>query len=158
MPITFEEFERNMHESGSRLLQNLRKELIKSALRMEGRSKQKAFSQFNNSRVRGGRLRQSIAGTFGYHKGSPTAFLQAGGQMGGGDVFYARFIEFGTKDPPKPRLVYFGKEDGKKIFRWVKRGIRPRLFIGRSIAAEQKIFPPDLREAVTAALVGGRIA
>ena len=78
--------------------------------------------------------------------------------MGGVDVCYARYVEFGTPDPPRPRLVFFGTEGGKKIFRYVRRGIRPRLFLGRSIEAEQKRFPPDLRDAVTGALRGGRSA
>ena len=95
----------------TRLINQLEKQLKISALRMEGRSKNVAFSRFQNQT---GRLRQSIAGRFGYINGKPTAFLQAGGQFGGSDVEYANFIEFGT------------------------RLIRPRLFLGRSVKVEQE--------------------
>lgn len=94
----------------TRLINQLEKQMKISALRMEGRSKNVAFSRFENQT---GRLRQSIAGRFGYIDGKPTAFLQAGGQFGGSDVDYAKFIEFGT------------------------RFIRPRLFLGRSVEVEQ---------------------
>ncbi len=94
----------------TRLINQLEKQMKISALRMEGRSKNVAFSRFQNQT---GRLRQSIAGRFGYIDGKPTAFLQAGGQFGGSDVDYAKFIEFGT------------------------RFIRPRLFLGRSVEVEQ---------------------
>ncbi len=96
---------------------------------MEGRSKQLRFSRFEN---RTGRLRQSIAGNFGVINGRPAAILQAGGQARGADVFYAKYIEFGT------------------------RYIRPRLFLGRSVEAEKEDLSKDLQKAITAALMGKR--
>ena len=93
---------------------------------MEGRSKQVAFSRFNNQT---GRLRQSIAGRFAVVDGKPTAILQAGGQFGGAELEYARFIEFGT------------------------RYIKPRRFLGRSIEAQQKEIQPQLQDLLRAALI-----
>ena len=127
--ITLLEFQDNLKKSRSKLLERIEKQLKISALRMEGRSKQKAFSRFSNQT---GRLRQSIAGNFGYYKGRPTAFLQAGGQFRGANVNYAEYIEFGT------------------------RYIQPRLFLGRSVEAEQEELLPAIRKAVSAALLGKR--
>jgi hypothetical protein len=55
--------------------------------------------------------------------------LQAGGQFGGAELEYARFIEFGT------------------------RYIKPRRFLGRSIEAQQKEFQPKLQDLLRAALI-----
>jgi len=112
----------------TRLLNELEKTLKISALRMEGRSKQVAFSRFNN---RTGRLRQSIAGRFAYIDGKPSSILQAGGQFGGSDVNYAKYIEFGT------------------------RTIRPRLFLGRSVVKEQEEIKPKLNKLLEIALFEG---
>ena len=112
----------------TRLLNELEKTLKISALRMEGRSKQVAFSRFNN---RTGRLRQSIAGRFAYIDGKPTAILQAGGAFGGKDLEYAKYIEFGT------------------------RFIKPRLFMGRSVIKEQEDLKPKLNKLLEIALFEG---
>jgi hypothetical protein len=112
----------------TRLLNELEKTLKISALRMEGRSKQVAFSRFRNQT---GRLRQSIAGRFAYIDGKPTAILQAGGAFGGSDVNYAEYIEFGT------------------------RFIKPRLFLGRSVAKEQEELKPKLNKLLEIALFEG---
>mgnify|MGYP003658487019 FL=1 len=130
--ITLLEFQDNLKKSRSKLLERIEKQLKVSALRMEGRSKQKAFSRFNNQT---GRLRQSIAGNFGYYKGRPTAFLQAGGQFRGANVNYAEYIECGTKTRNK---------------------ITPRLFLRRSVEAEREDLLPAIRKAVSAALLGKR--
>ena len=153
--ITIEEFRNNLKTAQSELLRRLEKVLKLSALRMEGRSKQPAFSRFNNNT---GRLRQSIAGNFGVIEGRPVAILQAGGQFGGANVDYARYVEFGTKDPSSPRLVFFGKENGENKFRYVRRGIKPRLFLGRSVEAEKEQLTPDLKKLVTAVLLGRKNA
>tara|TARA_Y100000592_G_C5280562_1_gene226052 strand:- start:84 stop:482 length:399 start_codon:yes stop_codon:yes gene_type:complete len=127
--ITLKEFQESLKQSRSKLLERIEKQLKISSLRMEGRSKQLRFSRFEN---RTGRLRQSIAGNFGVINGRPAAILQAGGQARGADVFYAKYIEFGT------------------------RYIRPRLFLGRSVEAEKEDLSKDLQKAITAALMGKR--
>tara|TARA_Y100001938_G_scaffold35296_1_gene48546 strand:- start:23 stop:421 length:399 start_codon:yes stop_codon:yes gene_type:complete len=127
--ITLKEFQEGLKKSRSKLLERIEKQLKISSLRMEGRSKQLRFSRFEN---RTGRLRQSIAGNFGVIDGRPAAILQAGGQARGADVFYAKYIEFGT------------------------RYIRPRLFLGRSVEAEKEDLSKDLQKAITAALMGKR--
>ena len=125
--LTLDDFRRNLERSKSQLLTRLEKQLKISALRMEGRSKDRTFSRFKNDT---GRLRQSIAGNAGFFNGRPAAFLQAGGQFRGADVNYAKFIEFGT------------------------RHIRPRLFLGRSVEAEKENLIPEIRKVVTAVLLG----
>ena len=125
--ITLQQFQENLKKSRSELLARIEKQLKLASLRMEGRSKQLKFSRFSNQT---GRLRQSIAGNYGIIEGRPAAILQAGGQMRGADVFYAKYIEFGT------------------------RHIRPRLFLGRSVQAEAKELLPALQKAVAAALMG----
>lgn len=124
--MDFNELSPQMRGAKTRLLNQLEKRLKIAALQMEGRSKQVAFSRFNNQT---GRLRQSIAGRFAVIDGKPTAILQAGGQFGGAELEYARFIEFGT------------------------RYIKPRRFLGRSIEAQQKQFQPKLQDLLRAALI-----
>ena len=124
--ITPKKFDRELKGGADRLLKQLVKRLKIAALQMEGRSKQNVFSGFNN---RTGRLRQSIAGRFVILDGKPTAVLQAGGQFGGAELDYARFIEFGT------------------------RRIQPRRFLGRSIEAQQKEIQPQLQDLLRAALI-----
>ena len=124
--ITPKKFDRELSGGANRLLKQLVKRLKIAALQMEGRSKQNVFSGFNN---RTGRLRQSIAGRFVILDGKPTAVLQAGGQFGGSELEYARFIEFGT------------------------RYIQPRRFLGRSIEAQQKEIQPQLQDLLRAALI-----
>ena len=124
--ITPKKFDRELKGGANRLLKQLVKRLKIAALQMEGRSKQNVFSGFNNQT---GRLRQSIAGRFVILDGKPTAVLQAGGQFGGSELEYARFIEFGT------------------------RYIQPRRFLGRSIEAQQKLIQPELQDLLRAALI-----
>lgn len=124
--MEFNELSPQMRGAKTRLLNLLEKRLKIAALQMEGRSKQNVFSGFNN---RTGRLRQSIAGRFAIVDGKPTAILQAGGQFGGAELEYARFIEFGT------------------------RYIKPRRFLGRSIEAQQKELQPKLQDLLRAALI-----
>tara|TARA_R100001510_G_C7483370_1_gene94378 strand:- start:120 stop:509 length:390 start_codon:yes stop_codon:yes gene_type:complete len=124
--ITPKKFDRELKGGADRLLKQLVKRLKIAALQMEGRSKQNVYSMFNN---RTGRLRQSIAGRFAIVDGKPTAVLQAGGQFGGAELEYARFIEFGT------------------------RYIKPRRFLGRSMEAQQKEIQPQLQDLLRAALI-----
>tara|TARA_R100000664_G_scaffold22211_1_gene31651 strand:+ start:1983 stop:2396 length:414 start_codon:yes stop_codon:yes gene_type:complete len=106
-------------------------ELKFAALSMEGRSKQLGFSRFKN---RTGRLRQSIAGRF--IKGDDfSVVLSAGGHSGGKDVFYAKYIEYGTK-------------------RNGKRAITPRLFLSRSRDEELKTLKPNLDKGIAKILMG----
>lgn len=124
--MDFQDLSPQMRGAKWRLLNQLEKRLKISALEMEARSKQVAFSRFNN---RSGRLRQSIAGRFAVVDGKPTAILQAGGQFGGAELKYARYIEFGT------------------------RYIKPRLFLGRSIEAQQNEIRPKLNDLLRVALL-----
>lgn len=148
--MEFNELSPQMRGAKTRLLNLLEKRLKIAALQMEGRSKQRSFSRFNNQT---GRLRQSIAGRFAIIDSKPTAILQAGGQFGGEELIYARAIEFGTPNPPTPRLVFFGTENGKKQFRYVRRGIKPRRFLGRSVEAQQNELLPKLQDLLRAALI-----
>lgn len=124
--MDFNELSPQMRAAKTRLLNQLEKRLKISALQMEGRSKQITFSRFNNQT---GRLRQSIAGRYAVVDGKPTAILQAGGQFGGAELQYARFIEFGT------------------------RHIKPRLFLARSVEAQQKEIKPKLQDLLRVALI-----
>ena len=127
--ITPDRFDTELNGSGDRLLAQLIKRLKISALQMEGRSKQNIYSGFKNQT---GRLRQSIAGRFIVVNGMPTASLQAGGQFGGEELEYAKYIEFGTR--------YIG----------------PRLFLGRSIRDQRKILEPKLNALLRIALLQGK--
>ena len=124
--MDFNDLSPQMRAAKSRLLKLLEKRLKIAALEMEARSKQVAFSGFNN---RTGRLRQSIAGRYMVIDGNPTAVVQTGGQFGGDELNYARFIEFGT------------------------RYIKPRRFLGRSMEAQQKKIQPQLQDLLRAALI-----
>lgn len=125
--MDFNDLSPQMRGAKKRLLNQLEKRLKISALQMEARSKQVAFSRFNN---RTGRLRQSIAGRFVVVDGKPTAILQAGGQFGGAELEYAEFIEFGT------------------------RYIKPRLFMARSVQKQQQEIRPNLNDLLRVALFG----
>jgi hypothetical protein len=124
--MDFQDLSPQMRGAKRRLLNQLEKRLKIAALEMEGRSKQVAFSRFNN---RTGRLRQSIAGRFAIVDGKPTAILQSGGQFGGVELEYARYIEFGT------------------------RYIKPRLFMGRSIEQQQQEIRPKLNDLLRVVLL-----
>ena len=124
--MEFDQLSPQMKGAKTRLLNQLEKRLKIAALQMEGRSKQVTFSRFNNQT---GRLRQSIAGRFAVVDGKPTAILQAGGQFGGAELEYARFIEFGT------------------------RYIKPRLFLARSVEKQQQEIQPKLQDLLRIALI-----
>lgn len=125
--MDFDQLSPQMKGAKTRLLNQLEKRLKISALQMEARSKQVTFSRFNNQT---GRLRQSISGRFAIVDGKPTAILQAGGQFGGAELGYARFIEFGT------------------------RYITPRKFLGRSVEKQQQEIRPKLNDLLKTALLG----
>ena len=125
--MDFDQLSPQIRGAKTRLLNQLEKRLKISALQMEARSKQVTFSRFNNQT---GRLRQSIAGRFSVIDGKPTAILQAGGQFGGAELGYARFIEFGT------------------------RYIKPRKFLGRSVEKQQQEIRPKLNDLLKTALLG----
>ena len=125
--MDFDQLSPQMRGAKTRLLNQLEKRLKISALQMEARSKQITFSRFNNQT---GRLRQSIAGRFSVIDGKPTAILQAGGQFGGAELGYARFVEFGT------------------------RYIKPRKFLGRSVEKQQQEIRPKLNDLLRTALLG----
>ena len=126
--MEFDQLSPQMKGAKTRLLNQLEKRLKIAALEMEGRSKQIAFSNFNNQT---GRLRQSIAGRFAVVDGKPTAILQAGGQFGGQELSYARYIEFGT------------------------RYIKPRRFLGRSVEKQQEQIKPKLQDLLRTVLIKG---
>lgn len=131
--LTLEEFQSRIRKSSSKLVKKINRELKISALRMEGRSKQISFSRFKNRTTN---LRGSIAGNFGIFNGRPAAFLQAGGQFGGNDIFYAEFIEFGKSEATGSRRI------------------TPRLFMGRSVEVEEKLLDNKFKEILKEALEG----
>jgi hypothetical protein len=124
--MRIEDLSPQMKGAKTRLLKELEKRLKIAALSAEARSKNVAFSRFNND---SGRLRQSIAGRYATVDGKPTMILSAGGQFGGKELRYARFIEFGT------------------------RSIKARLFLGRSLDEERKELKPKLESLLKDSLV-----
>lgn len=124
--MRIEELSPQMKGAKTRLLKLLEKRLKIAGLNMEGRSKGIAFSGFNNN---SGRLRQSIGSQFQIVDGKPTVVLRAGGQFGGRELKYARFIEFGTK--------YIGE----------------RRFLGRSMDIEKNKLQPKLQDLLRTALI-----
>lgn len=124
--MEIEQLSPQMRAAKTRLLKELEKRLKISALNAEARSKNVAFSRFNNDT---GRLRQSIAGRYAVMDGKPTMILSAGGQFGGKELRYARFIEFGTR-------YIIGRE-----------------FLGRSMAEERKELKPRLDSLLRDSLV-----
>ena len=123
--LSFDDFLRRVREADNRLLQELERVLIRSALRMERDGKINATS---DPLVRTGRLRSSITGLVDAPLGSPRVVLRAGGSTSGQDVDYAEFVEFGT------------------------RFIRPRLFLGRAVNSESERLPDRLSSLLDVAL------
>jgi len=123
--MRIEDISPQMKGAKTRLLKELEKRLKISALQAEARSKNISFSRFSNDT---GRLRQSIAGRFTIEDGRPTMILSAGGQFGGKELDYARYVEFGTKY------------------------IKPRLFLRRSLDEETKELKPRLADLLKVAV------
>lgn len=123
--LSFDDFLKRVREADNRLLQELERVLIRSALRMERDGKINATS---DPLVRTGRLRSSITGLVDAPLGSPRVVLRAGGSTSGQDVDYAEFVEFGT------------------------RFIRPRLFLGRAVNSESERLPDRLSSLLDVAL------
>lgn len=123
--LSFDDFLRRVREADNRLLQELERVLIRSALRMERDAKINATS---DPKVQTGRLRSSITGLVDAPLGSSRVVLRAGGSTSGQDVDYAEFVEFGT------------------------RFIRPRLFLGRAVNAESERLPDRLSSLLNVAL------
>ena len=123
--LSFNDFLKRVREADNRLLQELERVLIRSALRMERDAKINATS---DPLVRTGRLRSSITGLVDAPLGSPRVVLRAGGSTSGQDVDYAEFVEFGT------------------------RFIRTRLFLGRAVNAESERLPDRLSSLLNVAL------
>ena len=123
--LSFNDFLRRVREADNRLLQELERVLIRSALRMERDAKINATS---DPVVRTGRLRSSITGLVDAPLGSPRVVLRAGGSTSGSDVDYAEFVEFGT------------------------RYIKPRLFLGRAVNSESERLPDRLSSLLNVAV------
>ena len=121
--LSFNDLLRRLREADDRLIAELERTLQISALRMERDAKINATTF---PRVRTGRLRSSITGFVDSTLGSPRVRLEAG--RAGSNVDYADFVEFGT------------------------RYIRPRLFLGRAINAEQQRLPDRLSNLLNVAL------
>ena len=119
MSLSFDEFEEIVKQAHNKMLARLEVILLINAKKAESRSIGKTFSRFKNDT---GNLRKSINGSVTTIDGNLSMVLRAGGILGGADVAYAKFIEFGTK-----------------------RGIRARLFMGRSFAIQQEELNKDLR-------------
>jgi hypothetical protein len=118
--------------------------MTKTAFRMEAAAKINATFY---PKIIDNRLRSSINAR--YRSGGPEVVLQAGGQSRGQTVNYAGFVEFGTKDPIKPRL-FFDKKN--KQYRYARKGIKPRFYLKRAVEKEQKRLPDDLRKMLKMAL------
>jgi hypothetical protein len=123
--LSFDDFLKRVREADNRLLLELERVLIRSALRMERDAKLNATSY---PKVRTGRLRSSITGLVDAPLGSPRVVLRAGGSTSGTDVDYAEYVEFGT------------------------RYIKPRLFLGRAVNAESQRLPDRLSSLLNVAL------
>ena len=87
--LSFDDFLKRVREADNRLLQELERVLIRSALRMERDGKLNATSY---PKVRTGRLRSSITGLVDAPLGSPRVVLRAGGSTSGTDVDYAEYV------------------------------------------------------------------
>ncbi len=123
--LSFSDLLKRVREADNRLLQELERVLIRSALRMERDGKLNATSY---PKVRTGRLRSSITGLVDAPLGSPRVVLRAGGSSSGSDVDYAEYVEYGT------------------------RYIKPRLFLGRAVNAESERLPDRLSSLLDVAL------
>ncbi len=126
MSISYEQFHEINQQALNRMLQRLEVILRINAEEAASRSSQKTFSRFEN---RSGRLRQSINGSVRKQDGKLAMVLRAGGVFGGKDVFYAKFVELGTR-----------------------KGLRARLFLGRSFAIQKDTMREDLRPLLREAL------
>tara|TARA_A100001011_G_C14319969_1_gene850031 strand:+ start:6028 stop:6426 length:399 start_codon:yes stop_codon:yes gene_type:complete len=123
--LSFDQFIKVQEKASKRLIDDLKKILEASALKMERSAKVNATSF---PKVRTGRLRSSIHGLIDAPLATPRIILRAGGQSGGSDVRYAKFQEFGT-DNIQP----------------------PRLFLGRAVAKEKDNLPDKLRSLLSVA-------
>ena len=123
--LSFNDFLKRVREADKRLLQELERVLIRSALRMERDAKINATSY---PKVQTGRLRSSITGLVDAPLGSPRVVLRAGGSTSGSDVDYAEYVEYGTPT------------------------IKPRLFLGRAVNAESKRLPDRLSSLLNVTL------
>ena len=123
--LSFSDLLKRVREADNRLLQELERVLIRSALRMERDAKINATSY---PKVQTGRLRSSITGLVDAPLGSPRVVLRAGGSSSGSDVDYADYIEFGT------------------------RYIKPRLFLGRAVRSESERLPDRLSSLLSVSL------
>lgn len=123
--LSFEEFLNRMKKADENLINELERVLTISSLRMEKSAKLNATSF---PRVRTGRLRSSITGLVDAPNGVPRIVMRAGGTTSGQDVYYAKYVEFGTNR------------------------IKPRLFMGRSVKRERELLPDRLNDLLSIAL------
>ena len=123
--LSFDDFLKRVRKADNRLLQELERVLIRSALRMERDAKENATT---DPEVVKGRLRSSITGLVDSPLGTPRVVLRAGGSSSGSDVDYAKYVEFGT------------------------RYIKPRLFLGRAVNAESERLPDRLSSLLNVSL------
>ncbi len=122
--MDWQEFVRNQRKTASRMIEEIEKVMTINSLRAESRSMDITFSGYRNVT---GNLRRSTFGRVERRDDELAIVLSAGGRIGGVDVNYARKIEFGTS----------GRNGG--------RGIRPRLFLGRSMAIAADEVRDDLK-------------
>ena len=117
-----------INDTPNKLIKELGKILVKTALNMERAAKRNAT---NDPKVRTGRLRASITGLVLMKQGEPRIVLRAGGSNirgvsgGVGDVKYARKIEEGLENIRYPRFFLkkaFNKE-GRKLDNELKEAL-----------------------------------
>lgn len=119
MSITIGQLRKKLKEQNVRLVKELDKEAKIIALLLEREAKINATTY---PKVRTGRLRSSIMGTFETKDGNPEIILKAGGQSGGKVVNYAAALEFG------------------------KGKIKPRFYLGRAMTKVQSDLPTKLQD------------
>ena len=178
--ITLEEFSQNLRNSKSVLLNKLRVKMIAIGLKMERKLKDDKKGAWRRWVNDSGRLAQSIGYNYAIVQGKPAILLQAGGQVRGKDVNYARILEFGSpsrsikvgkhtvsKHRVSPHTFTRNGTEYKKKghtrgpmsrgpYTYTRPPIRGRFYLKRTVEWGARQFPKDLQEILTTAIVGGR--
>ena len=141
--LSFQDFVSKIQNSRRRLNIELGNQAKVISLKLERAGKINATT---DPMVRTGRLRSSIAGLTRTTSSGPEIILKAGGTS---EVKYAAFVEFGTPDPPKPRLFYSAEIGG---FRYAKKGIKGRFYLARAVDSVSKTLNADLLKALHVSL------
>jgi len=108
--LSFDQFVFKVQNLDSKLMTELKKILVDSALQMERDAKLNATTY---PRVRTNTLRRSITGFTKMKMGESRVFLRAGGKVEGKEVNYARYVEHGTDKMAARR--YLGRAFNKEL-------------------------------------------